>query len=166
MGSVFHRSRGTCQVPRAKAVMGIGARRRMRRRPGLCCFLPARTRVGGWSRIEVKFGLSAGWWALRWKGSFGRWRVTRGNWRRRRRIVGSMLAQWELCVLELGVEVGGGSGRCASMISYCGILLSHTVRSNANTLSVDPASPSDNVCNRRWRKVENTKTNWSLVSFF
>jgi len=139
MRSVFHCSRLTCQVPRAKAAIGIGARRRRRRRrPGLYCFLPARTRLGGWSRIEVKFGLSAGLWALRWKGCFGRWRVRRGNWRRRVRIVGSMLVQWELCVWELcvwelGAEVGGGSGGCASMISYCGILLSYTVRSNANT---------------------------------
>ena len=57
----------------------------------------------------MKFGLSAGLWALRWmggKGGFGRWRVRRGNWRRRGRIVGSMLVLWELCVWELGVEVG------------------------------------------------------------
>jgi len=56
----------------------------------------------------VKFGLSAGLWALRWmggKGVFGRWRVRRGNWRRRGRIVGSMLVLWGVVCMGVG---GGG----------------------------------------------------------
>ena len=61
----------------------------------------------------MKFGLSAGLWALRRKGEggFGRWRVRRvgvwGNWRRRRgRIVGSVrVVLCESWWWKLGMEV-------------------------------------------------------------
>ena len=139
MRSVFQFSRWTCQVPRAKAVIGIAARRS---RPGPCFFRPARTRVGGWSIIETKFGLSAGLWALRRKGKGegkggfenrrGRgvcvWE--RGNWRRRGRIV-----RWfcESCV-RVVVEGGGCGGyiagyrlpaSCCSIGNYPSKALTH-----------------------------------------
>ena len=79
----------------------------------------------------MKFGLSAGLWALRWmggKGFFGRWRVRRGNWRRRGRIVGSMLVLWGVvCIGSWGWRLVGCGGYYGVIIGKFKLLQSAVI---------------------------------------